>query len=92
VLPISIYLPRPTDWWLYCLCHIIQLHSVQISIKRCRALVAWGDGEISLAVNGRIGRRVACLLGGNGTSLEAIDLEGEEDGEAQEGDPEVEAD
>jgi len=68
-----------------------RLHSVQISIKRCRVLSACGNGGIFLAVNGRIGRRVACVLDGKGTSMEAVDLE-EGEGEAQEGDPEVEAD
>ena len=32
-----------------------------------------------LAVNGRAGRRVACVLGGDGIELETLDLEGEED-------------
>jgi len=33
-------------------------------------------GEVSVAVNGRVGRRVACVLDSKGTMLEAIDMEG----------------
>lgn len=33
-----------------------------------------------MAVNGRVGRRVACVLDGTGTSMESFDLE-EEDAE-----------
>ena len=32
-----------------------------------------------LAVNGRVSRRVACVLGEEGTSLEVFDMEGEEE-------------
>ena len=34
---------------------------------------------MSLAVNGRAGRRVACVLGEEGLALEVFDMEGEED-------------
>lgn len=30
-----------------------------------------------MAVNGRVGRRVACVLDNTGTSMESFDLEGE---------------
>lgn len=39
---------------------------------------------MSLAVNGRAGRRVACVLDDKGTTMEALDLEGDgEDMEAE---------
>ena len=43
---------------------------------------------MSLAVNGRIGRRVACLLNDGGTMMESFDLEG--DGEDVEIDEDAE--
>ena len=37
-----------------------------------------------MAVNGRAGRRVACVLDGEGTGLEMFDMEGDdEDGEEE---------
>lgn len=37
---------------------------------------------MSVAVNGRVGRRVVCVLDGDGTRMEVLDMEGEElDGE-----------
>lgn len=38
-------------------------------------------GEVSLALNGRIGRRVACVLDHKEGVLEALDIEGETDDE-----------
>lgn len=32
-----------------------------------------------MVVNGRVGRRVACVLDSTGTSMESFDLEGEAD-------------
>lgn len=40
------------------------------------------EGGVSVAVNGRKGRRVGCVLDGTGSVLECIDLEG--DGEDME--------
>lgn len=51
-------------------------------IKRCRALAGCKDGGVSLAVNGRVNRRVACVLDASGTRMESFDLEG--DGEDME--------
>ncbi|KAF7306941.1 DEAD-domain-containing protein [Mycena indigotica] len=45
-----------------------------IPIKEQRRLVH-GAGAVSLALNGRVGRRVACLLDGAGTNMEMLDLE-----------------
>lgn len=53
-----------------------QLPLVQNSIKRSRALAGCKAGDVSLAVNGRPGRRVACVLDNKGTILESFDIEG----------------
>lgn len=53
------------------------LHTTQSPIKQCRALKGCKTGRVSLAVNGRTGRRVACVLDGTGTTVETFDLEGE---------------
>jgi len=73
-----------------CVPHFFQLRSARIPIKRCRRLAACGNAEVSLAVNGRVGRRVACLLDNTGTAMETLDLEG--DGEDVEGEDDAEAD
>ena len=39
---------------------------------------------MSLAVNGRLGRRVACVLDSAGLALEVLDMEGEEGEEDEE--------
>ena len=52
-------------------------------IKRCRELTCCESGAVSLAVNGRAGRRVACLLNSKGTTMEVLDLEGEGEGEEE---------
>jgi anaphase-promoting complex subunit 4 len=36
-------------------------------------------GPVSLALNGRVGRRVACVLDSRGTTMESFDLEEGED-------------
>jgi len=35
------------------------------------------ERPVSLAVNGRAGRRVACVLDGRGLVMESIDMEGD---------------
>ncbi|KAF5390354.1 hypothetical protein D9757_002903 [Collybiopsis confluens] len=54
-----------------------------LSIKQSRGLKRCKTGTVSLAVNGRVGRRVACVLDNEGMYLETFDLEGDEgeDGE-----------
>lgn len=37
------------------------------------------EGKATLAVNGEVGRRVACVLDEAGLSLEILDMEGEVD-------------
>ncbi|KAG0708880.1 anaphase-promoting complex, cyclosome, subunit 4-domain-containing protein [Suillus ampliporus] len=54
-----------------------------IPIKRRRQLTACRDGSVSLAVNGRIGRRVVCILDGDGTTMDILDMEGDEEMEAE---------
>jgi anaphase-promoting complex subunit 4 len=48
-----------------------------IPIKACRELISGKEGEVSLAVNGRTGRRVACVLDKTGCTMEILDMEGE---------------
>lgn len=60
-----------------------QFFSVQIPIKRSRALAGCKEGHVSIAVNGRSGRRVACVLDDKGLTMESFDLEGDgDDGES----------
>lgn len=54
-----------------------------IPIKRRRQLTACRDGSVSLAVNGRAGRRVVCILDGDGTTMDILDMEGDEDMEGE---------
>lgn len=49
-----------------------------------RELVACQEGSVTLAANGRVGRRVACVLDGGGLGLEVLDMEGEEEEEEEE--------
>jgi len=56
--------------------------SDNIPIKSCRELISSKEDEASLAVNGRVGRRVACLLYNKGSTMEILDMEG--NGEADE--------
>ncbi|KAH7883604.1 anaphase-promoting complex, cyclosome, subunit 4-domain-containing protein [Phlebopus sp. FC_14] len=55
----------------------------RIPITRCRELSACRNGPVSLAVNGRVGRRVVCVLDGDGMEMEILDMEGEEEGEME---------
>ena len=61
---------------------LLQLPSRKIAIRRHRGLRSCKEGRISVALNGRKGRRVGCVLDGTGTMLECIDVEG--DGEDME--------
>jgi anaphase-promoting complex subunit 4 len=62
-----------------------QLQSARIPVKRRRELVGCGTGEVRVALNGRVGRRIACLVNETGSTLEAFDLEGDgEDGDGEE--------
>lgn len=54
-----------------------------IPIKRRRQLSACRDGSVFLAVNGRVGRRVVCILDCDGTTMDILDMEGDEDIEAE---------
>ncbi|KAL6309999.1 anaphase-promoting complex, cyclosome, subunit 4-domain-containing protein [Sparassis latifolia] len=56
-----------------------QLSSVPMPIVQARTLAGCKEGKVTLAVNGRVGRRVACVLDEAGMSLEIFDMEGEED-------------
>ncbi|KAJ7786332.1 anaphase-promoting complex, cyclosome, subunit 4-domain-containing protein [Mycena metata] len=60
-----------------------QLASIPIPIKARRELAYGGSGPVSLALNGRVGRRVACVLDGQGTNMETVDLEGDGDAEQE---------
>lgn len=40
-----------------------------------------GEGTITMAVNGRAGRRVVCVLNEETDELEVLDMEGDEDEE-----------
>ncbi|KAL0951164.1 hypothetical protein HGRIS_007895 [Hohenbuehelia grisea] len=68
-----------------------QLLPARLPINRCRRLAPSITTPVSLAVNGRAGRRVACILDGKGLIMESLDMEGDgEDIEAtgEEGDEE----
>ncbi|TFK57285.1 hypothetical protein OE88DRAFT_1744863 [Heliocybe sulcata] len=54
-----------------------QLRSVLMPINRCRELAGCRQGSVSLAVNGRVGRRVACVLEDSGLIAEVMDMEGD---------------
>jgi hypothetical protein len=40
--------------------------------------------SVALCVNGRVGRRTACVLAGDGMVLETLDMEGEGEGDEEE--------
>ena len=63
-----------TDLFFVC---VLQLTPTRIVINRRRLLSGCQTGGVSLALNGRTGRRVACVLDSSGTQLESFDLEGE---------------
>ena len=50
-------------------------------IRRSYVLAGCISGEVSLALNGRTGRRVACVLDQTEGVLEVLDIEGETDDE-----------
>ncbi|KIJ68430.1 hypothetical protein HYDPIDRAFT_106626 [Hydnomerulius pinastri MD-312] len=54
------------------------LPPTRIPITKCRRLSPCGNGTVSLAVNGRVGRRVVCILDGDGMTMEVLDMEGDE--------------
>ena len=57
---------------------------LKLGQSRRHAGAQTGGPGLSLAVNGRAGRRVACVLDGEGTGLEMFDMEGDdEDGEEE---------
>ncbi|KAG5722502.1 ATP-dependent RNA helicase DRS1 [Termitomyces sp. T112] len=58
------------------------LSKTRKQIERSRALKGGKTGHVSLALNGRLGRRVACVLDSKGT-LESFDMEGDEDEETE---------
>ncbi|KAJ4484101.1 anaphase-promoting complex, cyclosome, subunit 4-domain-containing protein [Lentinula lateritia] len=66
-----------------------QLKSGYLPIRQSRGLKGCRSGAVSLAVNGRVGRRVACVLDSKGTTLETFDLEGDE---GEEGDTTLDED
>lgn len=62
---------------------IVQLPSVPIPIKRCHVLNRFRSGAVSFALNGRVGRRVVCVLDSKGVTMESFDLEEGEDVEEE---------
>ncbi|KAF4623938.1 hypothetical protein D9613_001828 [Agrocybe pediades] len=58
-----------------------QLPATKIPINRRRALSGCKTGGVTIALNGRINRRVACVLDSTGTTLESFDLEGDAEDE-----------
>lgn len=48
-------------------------------IIQSRALKGCREGGVTLAVNGRAGRRVSCVLDGTGLAVEVLDMAGEEE-------------
>ncbi|KAL1737184.1 anaphase-promoting complex, cyclosome, subunit 4-domain-containing protein [Schizophyllum commune] len=71
-------------------CEAGEMAAVEMPIKKSRRLVGCRSGAVSLAVNGRPNRRVACVLDGAGTKMECIDVEGDEEDEDEEGEEEAE--
>jgi anaphase-promoting complex subunit 4 len=55
----------------------LQIASVLMPIRRSYVLAGCISGEVSLALNGRTGRRVACVLDHKEAVLEVLDIEGE---------------
>lgn len=62
-----------------------KLSAGPVPIKQSRQLAGFRMGEVSLSVNGRVGRRIACVLDSRGTMMETLDLEAEpeDDGEGE---------
>jgi anaphase-promoting complex subunit 4 len=57
-------------------------------IRRSYVLAGCTSGEVLLALNGRMGRRVACVLDRQEGNLEVLDIEGETDDEGWDEDEE----
>ncbi|KAG6813275.1 hypothetical protein H0H92_012689 [Tricholoma furcatifolium] len=55
-----------------------RLSAIRVQVERTSTLTG-GKGSLSLALNGKQGRRVACVVDSKGT-LEAFDLEGDDEG------------
>ncbi|KAI9460950.1 anaphase-promoting complex, cyclosome, subunit 4-domain-containing protein [Lactarius psammicola] len=68
-----------------------QIAAVLMPIRRSYVLAGCISGEVSLALNGRIGRRVACVLDRKDAILEVLDIEGETDEGSWDEDGEEEA-
>lgn len=71
-----------------CILSPIQLSGKPLTIRKKKALGIVPSGPLTLAVNGRVGRRVACVMDAEGMEAEVLDMEGE-DGEEGEGDVSV---
>ncbi|PPQ80812.1 hypothetical protein CVT25_001937 [Psilocybe cyanescens] len=54
-----------------------QLSLQRVSVNRRRALSGCKMGAVSMALNGRVNRRVACVLDTTGTTMESFDMEGD---------------
>jgi len=65
-----------------------QIAAVLMPITRSYVLAGCISGEVSLALNGRTGRRVACVLDRKEAVLEVLDIEGEADDEVWDEDEE----
>lgn len=50
-----------------------------IPITACRELMLGHSNDVSIAVNGRVGRRVACVLDNKSWTMEVLDMEGSPD-------------
>ena len=57
---------------------MLQITSKGIPIKSYRELNDGTEGDVSMAVNGRIGRRIVCVLDNKGWTMEVLDMEGSE--------------
>lgn len=69
---------------------LLQMPATPLELLQSRTLAGCTKGAVVLAVNGRQGRRVTCVLGEDGTALEVFDMDAEED-EDEEVEVEVEA-
>lgn len=47
-------------------------------IKKSRTLAICREGSVALAANGRVGRRVVCVLDVDQSMVEVLDLEGDD--------------
>jgi anaphase-promoting complex subunit 4 len=63
-----------------------QVSSINLPITRSRVLVGYRTGTVTLAVNGRVGRRTACVLDERGLKLETFDLESGDEMDVEEDD------